>query len=146
MIFGGRIESLNTFGRLCRRLASGALLLASLAFLAGTFLTFATARTPVIEMTTAGEEDSHFHADGTSHSHVRVKFAGSVPDFGSPGPGEHEHDKPSTASVPATSLPPQADAVAFRPVHVTKILMADSPPPADAGRGHPERPPRTETL
>lgn len=137
---------MNTLGRICRRLASGALLLATLAFLAGTFVAFATPRVPVIDMTDAGSEDHHFHADGTSHSHGPVEFTGFPSEDGQPGRGDHEHEKPSTAGLPATSLPPHADGVAIRLMRAARILMADSRPLSDAGRGHPERPPRTETL
>lgn len=135
---------MTSIGRLARRLATGALLLATLAFLTGTFLTFATARTPVIEMTEGGPDDHHVHSDGTSHSHGPVKVAGADDAF--PGAGDHEHEKPSTVSLPASVLPPQADVAAMRSVPAAKIRMADQPPPADTGRGNPERPPRTETL
>lgn len=138
---------LTAFGRLIGRLATGALLLATLAFLAGTFLTFATARTPVIEMSDGSADDGyHIHADGTSHSHGPVKVAGTSQDGALPDWGDHRHENPSTASLPVTSMPPQAETAAIRHYYSAKMPMADHSPPADVGRGHPERPPRTVTL
>jgi hypothetical protein len=129
------------------RLAHGVLLLATLAFLTGTFLTFATGRVSVIDVFEAGPSDAlHMHADGIVHAHAPVQQAGTVPDDTQDIPGDHQHEKPPCATFASAPLPSFSEGPAVRLQPLDKLAMTDSRPMVDAARGHPERPPRTETL
>lgn len=133
---------------ICQKVAASALLVAAMAFLVGTCLSYATPRMAVIELAeTAGE--LHMHSDGVVHAHGPVRLAASADPLADPSESDtsHKHEKAAAGGFQASANAPSVgDGVGFSLARSSALSLADTSPYLSTAPPGLERPPRTRSL